>query len=92
MADEGAKKQRRDIEKKMTVHVQQICGTQQQVRAHRRLLVCAPVRPNHVADVHFLAIVYGTAVMDLGGSAATAARPTFATAGGAVVYSSSQGG
>ncbi|GFR52145.1 hypothetical protein Agub_g14660 [Astrephomene gubernaculifera] len=31
LEDEGAKKQRRDIEKKMTVHVQQICGTQNQV-------------------------------------------------------------
>ena len=30
--DEGCKKQRRDIEKKLTVHVQQICGTQTQVR------------------------------------------------------------
>lgn len=39
MADEGAKKQRRDIEKKMTVHVQQICGTQQQVRARVGLLM-----------------------------------------------------
>jgi len=30
--DEGLKKQRRDIEKKMTVHVQQISATTEQVR------------------------------------------------------------
>ena len=33
LADEGAKKQRRDIEKKMTVHVQQISATLDQVGA-----------------------------------------------------------
>ncbi|GLC49071.1 hypothetical protein PLESTB_000179300 [Pleodorina starrii] len=32
LGDEAAKKQRREIEKKLTVHVQQICGTQNQVQ------------------------------------------------------------
>ena len=36
MVDEGAKKQRRDIEKKMNVHVQQISSTQEQVSRGQR--------------------------------------------------------
>ncbi len=46
-ADEALKKQRRDIEKKLTVHVQQISGTQNQVgRAGRSTLVAG--RPRHM--------------------------------------------